>query len=658
MADEEETPSLEEASGESDDGLGVPDTRAELPLLSSASSTIVLPPKTGSTEVLSRTIDDQITVLSRSHFRQPWEGYFKEFLPPAFPESVETWKSSKSCNSFADVWQHAVPAQTTLRRHAGALMTSAVKRLHVTPWPQQQAAAMEKALRRWRLVVEENLSSTSLGLNLHKMAIQGEPDSDIAVLIADTFGEKKASTLNKRSGSILKYLMWHRKQYGTAGLPLLEDRCYKFIKSELLAPTAGKSFISAIRFSHFTLKMQGAADVLDSGRIRGATFVLFTNKRRLRQRRPYLVIEVLALELVAQKSKCPYERYFCFFILLQTYSRARFNDISKEKDLIVDLLEDGSGYVEIQVTAAKTQRSAEARTTFLPTVAPAVGVSQFRWARAFVEERKAQNLESYCLMPTPAVQGGWHDAPLETTVANKWIRDILIAAGFTDMDNVGTHSCKVTGLSWAAKFGMDLQSRTLLGYHLLKEFGSTITYSRDSLAEPLRKFDQVLKQIRMRTFMPDSSRSGRKVSNIAKRTRVSEQSSRPSSFPAEPALEQDGYEIVEADDVLQLPDSGSELEDSNDIAATSNSDDSSSDSSIGLETDSAAISMLAKVRPKIPADVEGKIPYYHPSSCFLHFRSHEESKLRCGKALTSTYIKVTWEKAVGLINCSRCFRNA
>ena len=654
MADEEDVPSLEDATDSEDGFAKWPDTGQASQI--SVSSVAMVKPNNGSTDILSRAIDDQITVLSRSHFKQPWEGYFLDLLPSAFPESVETWNPSKTCNSFGGVWELVVPAQTTLRQQAGALMTSAVKRLHATPWPQQQAAAKEKAFRRWRMVVEENLATTSLGVNLHKLAVQGEPDSEIAVLIADTFGDKKASTLNKRSGSILKYLMWHRRQYGTAGLPLLEDRCYKFIKTELQAPTAGKSFVSAVRFSHFTLKMQGAAEVLDSGRIKGATFTLFTNKRHLRQRRPYLVIEVLAFEAIAEKSRCPYERYFCFFVLLQTYSRARFNDISREKSLIADLLEDGSGYIEVLVTTGKTQRSAEARTTFLPTVAPAVGVSQFRWARAFVEERKAQGLESYCLMPTPAVQGGWHDSPLETTAANKWIRDILIAAGFTNMENVGTHSCKVTGLSWASKYGMDLQSRTLLGYHLLKEFGSTITYSRDALAEPLRKFDLVLKHIRMRTFMPDVTRSGRKVSEVTKRAKTAENPSMPGSSTAEPVLEQDGYEIVNWPDT-QLPAVETDHEETSDVTATSNSDDSSSDSSCnGLETDSLAVQALAKVRPKIPADVEGKIPYYHPSSCFLHFRSQEQSKLRCGKALTSTYVKVTWDKAVGLINCSRCFR--
>ena len=113
-------------------------------------------------------------------------------------------------------------------------------------------------------------------------------------------------------------------------------------------------------------------------------------------------------------------------------------------------------------------------------------------------------------MPTPAIQGGWHDSPLEISSANKWLKDLLISAGFDwELDLIGTHTCKVSGLSWCSKYGLDLQTRALLGYHLLKEFGSTLTYSRDALSQPLRLFDEILKAIRSGKFLPDMTRSGR-----------------------------------------------------------------------------------------------------------------------------------------------------
>ena len=257
-----------------------------------------------------------------------------------------------------------------------------------------------------------------------------------------------------------------------------------------------------------------------------------------------MVIEVLALESIAQGSTCPYTRYFCFFLLLQTYSRARYNDIARERFIIIDLVEDGSGYLEISVREAKTQRSAEARTTFLPTVSPAVGVSQFRWAMAFLEERTAQGLDEFCLMPTPAVQGGWHDSPLEINSANKWLRDIMASAGFTNLDLLGTHTCKVTGLSWLAKYNADLQTRALLGYHLLKDFGSTLTYSRDAMSGPLRVFDKLLSDIRSKTFAPDVTRSGRLLTSCTTAKRQRQAPLAESFSECQPLIvTEDGYEM-------------------------------------------------------------------------------------------------------------------
>ena len=393
-------------------------------------------------EALDRTIENTVSSMIRQEYRQPWDSFFADLLSLRIPNmAIESVKLPKSSSSFSGVWPTIPePAQVTLQRNTGALLSSAVRRLHATPWPEQQAASRERALRQGRLVVEENYSKTSLGENLHKMAIAARTDAEMAVVISDTFADRKSSTLSKRAGCILKYLLWHRQNYGTSGLPLSEDHCYLYVKS-LPSPTSGKSFLSAVRFCHFVLQMEGAQAVLDSGRIRGATFQLFVQKKPLKQRRPFRIIELNAIEAIAKSSKCPYDRYFSHFILLQTYARARFNDIARETQLIVDLVEDGSGYLEIQVRNAKTQRSAEAKTTFLPTVAPAVGVTQFRWAVSFLEERKAQGLESCCLMPTPAIQGGWHDSPLEISSANKWLKDLLISAGLDwELDLIGTHT--------------------------------------------------------------------------------------------------------------------------------------------------------------------------------------------------------------------------
>jgi hypothetical protein len=632
-------------SDDDDDGSGpTPNTVLPRPLVL-ASATARLPTPD---QVLDQTVSHAIAQMTRVVHELPWDNFYTNLLPPVFPPAVELLKLTKSSSNLSAVWTSpTVPVQITLQKASGSLLTSAIRRLHSTPWPVQQAASREKALRRWRMIVEENYSSTALGINLRKLVTEVADDFMLSMEISDTFADRKASTLNKRSGMVLRYLIWHRQSYGFAGLPLVEERCYRFIKTQLTkAPTSGKSFLSSIRFCLHVLQMKGCQEVLNSGRIKGATFSLFVTKKPLRQRRPFLVIEVLALESIAVSSDCPYSRYFCFFLLLQTYARARFNDIARERFVIVDLLEDGSGYLEISVKDAKTQRSAEARTTFLPTVSPAVGVSQFRWAVAFLKERTAQGLDEFCLMPTPAVQGGWHDSPLEINSANKWLKDILASAGFTNLDLIGTHTCKVTGLSWLAKYNADLQTRALLGYHLLKEFGSTLTYSRDAMSGPLRVFDKLLSDIRSKSFAPDVTRSGRVTATPAKKQR-----SAPLPKPVQEF--DDGYEIPLIADTDEFLDQI--LPEIDEAELSSNSDDSSSDSDSGPEVDMKAVEILSKRRPAIPDDVVGKIAYYHNSSCILHFRRQEQNKLKCGRALTSTYTKVSWENVAGLINCHKCF---
>eukprot|EP00971_Amphidinium_carterae_P113467 2247969-Amphidinium_carterae.2 len=70
---------------------------------------------------------------------------------------------------------------------------------------------------------------------------------------------------------------------------------------------------------------------------------------------------------------------------------------------------------------------------------------------------------------------------------------------------------KPTTLRWAAKFGVPLEVRKILGYHAIKGIKSVLHYSRDEQATPLRELIKVLKAVAAGTFQPDASRSGRFV---------------------------------------------------------------------------------------------------------------------------------------------------
>ena len=65
-------------------------------------------------------------------------------------------------------------------------------------------------------------------------------------------------------------------------------------------------------------------------------------------------------------------------------------------------------------------------------------------------------------------------------------------------------------LSFAAKFGLDAETRLQLAYHV-GGFKLLHTYSRHAAAQPLLQLEKVLKAICEETFRPDSTRSGRFV---------------------------------------------------------------------------------------------------------------------------------------------------
>ena len=76
---------------------------------------------------------------------------------------------------------------------------------------------------------------------------------------------------------------------------------------------------------------------------------------------------------------------------------------------------------------------------------------------------------------------------------------------------IGSHSCKKTILGWCSKAGLKIGIRRILGYHLKSGEGSTIVYSRDAVAGPIREMLNVLSAISDGRFRPDETRSGRWV---------------------------------------------------------------------------------------------------------------------------------------------------
>jgi hypothetical protein len=199
------------------------------------------------------------------------------------------------------------------------------------------------------------------------------------------------------------------------------------------------------------------------------------------------------------------------------------------------------------------------------------------------------------------------------------------------VEGISTHSNKGTPLSWCAKFGLDLKVRQLLGHHISSDLNSTLTYSRDAQAHPLREYDRVLGHIRTGWFNPDTTRSGflrsskRLKTAVASEPRQLAQLAQVEEAALPPVLE-DGY----------APWTGSADEASPSEPDSCMSQDSSSCS--GSDVDDLAHRLLAKVRSTVSSLPEGCTSFECIRSGLMHVRLKDsDNRVACMKIITRSF---------------------
>ena len=215
--------------------------------------------------------------------------------------------------------------------------------------------------------------------------------------------------------------------------------------------------------------------------------------------------------------------------------------------------------------------------------------------------------------------------------------------------NLTSHSLKHTTLSWAAAYGLDEPSRTLLGHHELQGAKALAVYSRDMLTKPLQLFCSMLTNIRLDHFRPDESRTSRMVDllKIDSNQHATAQGGHADVFACKAddrVLEEDASCVPttplgnESHGVPQEEDDGGE---SSEIASTdSSSYDSSSDKG------------------------EQNAEYHIPGPVWRNIRSHVVHKCAtvsrhtlCGRLVDTTHFELL-EGGCSTLNarCSRCFK--
>ena len=489
------------------------------------------------------------------------------------------------------------------------------------PWEVKLTENRLAALIKWERVL--NAHKEHFGL-MDKVA--GDA-TNLQTVLSDVFATKASSTLHSRVGPVLRFIK-HCQDAGIAPFPLREAVLYDFLKGYCCkqAPTFGKSFLGSVAFVHHILeaKLEGS---IFSTRVSGAANLMFLEKRKLQQKPPLTVQHVKALEgiLFGEGGLPPCDQYAAGCFLFSLYARARFSDMQASGDLVSDVVEtrDGpQGYLEASVSRTKTAYNLERKTRFLAMCATIQGLGQDSWALKWLDVAKEHGPQwgpGKPLLPAPLKGGGWQEAPVTVEVGARWLRNLLHRAGQdpATVRALGTHSLKATCLSWAAKWGVDRDTRLIMGYHSSSRNKSEVVYGRDNVAPALRVLDTIVESVALGRFLPDSTRSGMFPNSVRQ-----------------------GRQLL-AEDEISLSTEGSEDEEDKDPA----------------EEEKAADEVVGAWEPVqgLRESLEGKPVFKHVVTRFLHVVASEEgTHFRCGRRISTSYQECRGLPKILFPVCKQC----
>ncbi len=167
----------------------------------------------------------------------------------------------------------------------------------------------------------------------------------------------------------------------------------------------------------------------------------------------------------------------------------------------------------------------------------------------------------------------------------------------------------------AARYGIDRGSRRLLGDHTASKEKPLVIYSRDELAVPLRRLDEMIVAIREQTFLPDVSRSG--------------------SFPSNNRHAADPQASDESSD--------------------GSSADSEAEADNNFDKDEKAVETVAGEWG--PKHVDGLVYVRNKTSRYIHIVADEGgASLNCGRMLNDKYMRPEKRPAFVHPACSTCCR--
>lgn len=348
-----------------------------------------------------------------------------------------------------------------------------------------------------------------------KMVIEHEPFDETSKSLCAVLEARKTATIMKRASSIRTFLAWFDSVGLEPALLLAERTVFDYLtftNEQRCGATTGIAFLQSLNFVGGLFNMDVKAAV-SSPRVRGLVVRLSRTAQPRRQRAPLSVAMLEFLEKVAYNDTDDLKGVIAGAAVFTCLARARVGDVRRcATEPTVDAVAGPrEGYVQTFFAEHKTAKAGSRLS--LPVVSPLFGVTGLNWAAAWLARRSRLGLCAAAdgtLLPAPGPGGSWSRAPFTTFEYGLALRGLLRDGGFDadHLDSIGSHSLKITTLSWAAKAGIEKETRRTLGYHLRPGDAVMEAYSRDALAGPLRALTEMLNKVASGAFLPDATRSG------------------------------------------------------------------------------------------------------------------------------------------------------
>ena len=543
------------------------------------------------------------------------------------------------------------PIQKALRRgQFRALYTRAIKQSAVVHEETQRANYMAG----WTSIVLLNLFAFAAFDKARCENTETELRAVVYTTVVECLARKATSTVGKRLGAIKRFAEFCTAR-ALSAFPL-DDSCMHayllFLSNDARARgSSGKSFLESVRFTSSMLGLRSRELQLISQRVSGLADSIVKRAPVIEQARALTVEQIKKVELACCNSESLQDRALLGGVLLMIYGSARASDMARAIKLLVDRdvrqleerdANEPEGFLELAVLGNKGARSDVHRRMLLPVVAPMLSLSGTKWWDAFLEARMALGLETEGRLKWPLLcrfDSGGH--PLEQNLTASEIGELLrqcLNIQTERRNTVRSHSCKVTILSWLAKYGTDLPIRRLVGHHLDVGSKSAETYARDSMAPAMRAVTEVVNAVISGVFTPNVTRSGRFL----------KQQPKVDAAATDEVNSEGSYEFPFSDDDHVGGDT--------DATATDSSSDAGSTSS---ETINDATTLWELLRPELrPAlvDVGTHLEKYtHTISFVVHLKQPSEKKFLCGRVCNDRYEVRTHNASEECPKCTTCF---